>query len=242
MPTYNIVNQGTDNTGETAIDSVLNRLVGSNATIVFPPGTYRLTELVVESGTSNLELIAPRGARLIPGRSGENLRWIDVYSQGFVLDGFELDMRTTSVPPFVRMNDRAGDWELRRLITRGKVRSATDTNIGSNDSSDARSYFRLSAAAGTRGLIQDCYFHEGACGPTQAGNRRAILVESADGDLVFNRCWFELWAENTIYAKKPEGAFRIFNCFFRNTQNGMRLGGNTAVRNCVSIKDGQHPI
>ncbi|WP_433633009.1 hypothetical protein [Halomicrococcus sp. NG-SE-24] len=242
MPTYNIVNEGGDNTGGTAIDSVLGGLVGSDTTIIFPPGTYKLNELVVESGTTNLELIAPEGARLVPGRSGDNVRWIDVYSNDFVLDGFELDMRDTPVPPFVRMNSESGDWELRRLVTRGKVRAATDTNVGSNDSGDARTYFRLSAAAGTRGLLQDCYFHEGSCEPTEASNRRAILVESANGDLVFNRCWFESWGENTIYAKKPAGALSIFNCFFRNTQNGMRLGGETAVRNCVSIKDGEHPV
>ena len=126
-------------------------------------------------------------------------------------------------------------------MTRGKVRGATDTNIGTNDPSDARTYFRLSAAAGSRGLLQDCYFHEGACEPTEASNRRAILVESGKGDLVFNRCWFEHWAENTVYAKQPEGRMQIYNCFFRNTANGMRLGGNSEVRNCVSIKDDEHP-
>ncbi|WP_227357428.1 hypothetical protein [Haladaptatus salinisoli] len=242
MPTYNIVDEGADNTGNTAIDSVLDRIVGDNTTIVFPPGTYKLNELVVPSGLNNLQLIAPDGARLIPGQSGDNVRWFDVYSYGFVLDGFELDMRDTEIPPFVRMNYSSGDWELKRLITRGKVRAATDSNVGSNDSSDARTYFRLSAAEGTRGLLQDCYFHEGACEPTEASNRRAILVESGKGELVFNRCWFELWAENTIYAKKPEGPLRIYNSFFRNTQVGIRLGGNSEVRNCVSIKDDQHPI
>ncbi|WP_227379412.1 hypothetical protein [Haladaptatus halobius] len=242
MPTYNIVEQGADNSGDTAIDSVLNNIVGSNTTVVFPPGTYKFNELVIQSGTDNLELIAPDGVRLIPGRLGDNVRWIDVYSYGFVLDGFELDMRDVAVPPFVRMNSAAGNWELRRLVTRGKVRVATDTNVGSNNSSDARTYFRLSAEEGTRGLLQDCYFHEGSCASTEASNRRAILVESAKGELVFNRCWFELWAENTIYAKKPEGMLKIYNCFFRNTQNGMHLGGNTEVRNCVSIKNAQHPI
>ncbi|WP_227356325.1 hypothetical protein [Haladaptatus salinisoli] len=241
MPTYNIVEQGADNSGGAAIDPVLNDLVGSDTTIIFPQGTYKLNELVVQSGTDDLELIAPDGARLVPGQSGDNVRWVDVYSRGFVLDGFELDMRNVAVPPFVRMNSAAGNWELRRLVTRGKVRAATDANVGSNNSSEARTYFRLSAAEGTRGLLQDCYFHEGSCAPTEASNRRAVLVESAKGELVFNRCWFELWGENTIYAKKPEGMLKIYNCFFRNTQNGMRLGGNTEVRNCVSIKNGQHP-
>ncbi|WP_458208946.1 Ig-like domain-containing protein [Haladaptatus sp. NG-SE-30] len=242
MPTYDIVEQGADDTGQNAIDPILGDLVGSDTTIVFPPGTYKLNELVVQSGTDDLELIAPDGARLVPGRSGDNIRWFDVYSNGFVLDGFELDMRNSAVPPFVRMNSSAGDWELRRLITRGKVRAATDTDIGSNNSSDARTYFRLSSAAGTRGLLQDCYFHEGSCEPTEASNRRAILVESSKGALTFNRCWFELWGENTIYAKKPEGKLKILNCFVRNSQVGIRLGGNTDVRNCVSIKDAQHPI
>ncbi|RBI60805.1 hypothetical protein DMJ13_17910 [halophilic archaeon] len=241
MPTYNIVEQGADDTGETPVDAVLNTLVGSNTTIVFPPGTYKLNELVVQSGANNLELLAPNGARLVPGQSGDNVRWIDVYSNGFILDGFELDMRNTLVPPFVRMNSTAGDWELRRLITRGNVRAATDTNVGSNNSGDGRTYFRLSAAAGTRGLLQDCYFHEGSCEPAEASNRRAILVESSKGALVFNRCWFEHWAENTIYAKKPQGQLKIYNCFFRNTANCMRLGGNSEMRNCVSIKDAQHP-
>ena len=241
MPTYDVVEQGADDTGQDAIDPVLDDLVGSDTTILFPSGTYRLDELVVPSGTDDLELVAPDGARLVPGRSGDNVRWVDVYSQGFVLDGFELDMRDVAVPPFVRMNSGSSDWELRRLVTRGKVRAATDTNVGSNTSSDARTYFRLSAAAGTRGLLQDCYFHEGSCAPTEASNRRAILVESAKGALTFNRCWFENWAENTIYAKKPEGTLKILNCFVRNSQNGMRLGGNTEVRNCVSVKDARHP-
>jgi hypothetical protein len=242
MPTYDIVEQGADDTGSNAIDGVLESLVGSDTTIIFPPGTYKLNQLIVASGTDRLELIAPDGARLVPGQSGDNLPWIDVYALGFVLDGFELDMRNTVVPPFVRMNSNSGDWELRRLITRGHVRAATDINVGSNDSGDARTYFRLSSAAGTRGLLQDCYFHEGACEPDEASNRRAILVESGKGLLTFNRCWFEHWAENTIYAKKPEGGVRILNCFVRNSQNGMRLGGNTVLRNCVSIKDAQHPI
>jgi len=242
MPTYNIVNQGADNTGNTAIDSVLDGLVGSNTTIIFPVGTYKLNDLTVPSGTNNLELIAPDHARLVPGQSGDSISWFDVYGNGFVLDGFELDMRGIAVPPYVRMNSNAGSWQLRRLITRGRVRAATDANIGSNNSSDARTYFRLSSAAGTRGLLQDCYFQDGACAPTEASNRRAILVDSSKGSLTFNRCWFESWAENTIYAKNPEGTVNIFNCFQRNTQNGMRLGGNSTVRNCVSIKNAQHPI
>ncbi|WP_266081641.1 hypothetical protein [Haladaptatus caseinilyticus] len=242
MQTYNIVNEGADNSGNTAIDSVLHEIIDENTVIIFPSGTYKLNELIVYSGLENLNLIAPNGARLIPGQSGDNVSWFDVYSSGFVLDGFELDMRDTEIPPFVRMNNEAGDWELKRLVTRGKVRAATDSNVGSGDSSDARTYFRLSAAEGTRGLLQDCYFHEGSCEPTEASNRRAILVESGKGELVFNRCWFELWGENTIYAKKPEGRLKIYNCFCRNTQVGIRLGGKSEVRNCVSIKDDIHPI
>jgi hypothetical protein len=241
MPTYDIADRGADKTGSTAIDSVLDPLVGSNTTIVFPSGTYKLNDLIVPSGTNDLKLIAPNGARLVPGRSGDNVRWMSVSSRGFVLDGFELDMRNTAIPPYIQMNSNSGNWELRRLITRGKVRSATDTNVGTNNSSDARTYFRLSSADGTRGLLQDCYFNEGACAPSESSNRRAILIESSNGDIVLNRCWFELWAENTIYAKKPEGALKIYNCYLRNTQNGMRLGGNTEVNNTVSIKDGQHP-
>ncbi|WP_423746979.1 hypothetical protein V5735_20290 (plasmid) [Haladaptatus sp. SPP-AMP-3] len=242
MTTYNIVEEGADDSGDTPIDSVLNNIAREDTTIVFPSGTYKLNELLVQSGVDNLQLIAPNGARLVPGQSGDNIRWIDVYSQGFVMDGFELDMRNTPVPPFVRMNYESGDWELKRLVTRGKVRAATDSNIRSGNSSEARTYFRLSSAEGTRGLLQDCYFHEGACEPDEASNRRAILVESGKGELVFNRCWFELWGENTIYAKNPEGPMKVYNCFQRNTQNGMRLGGNTEVRNCVSIKDDKHPI
>ncbi|SIR73158.1 hypothetical protein SAMN05421858_3486 [Haladaptatus litoreus] len=242
MPTFNIVDQGASNTGGSAIDPILTPLIGAETTIVFPPGTYKLNELVVPSGVGDFELIAPDGARLVPGQSGDNVRWIDVYSNGFTLDGFELDMRGITLPPFIRMNSDAGNWELRRLITRGRVRAATDTNVGSNNSGEARTYFRLSAAAGTRGLLQDCYFHAGSCAPTEASNRRAILIESAKGALTFNRCWFHQWGENTIYAKKPEGKFKILNCYFRNSQNGLRLGGNTEVRNCVSIKDNQHPV
>ena len=82
---------------------------------------------------------------------------------------------------------------------------------------------------------------KGRVAPDEASNRRAILVESGKGALTFNRCWFEHWGENTIYAKKPEGRLKILNSFVRNSQVGIRLGGNSDVRNCVSIKDAQHP-
>ena len=74
MPTYNIVEQGADSTGETAIDSVLSDLVGSDTTTLFPRGIYKLDEFVVPAGTDDLELIAPNGARLIPGQSGDDRR------------------------------------------------------------------------------------------------------------------------------------------------------------------------
>ena len=82
MPTYNIVSEGADKSGNTAIDSILDSLVGSDTTIIFPSGTYKLNDLTVPSGMNNLELIAPNGARLVPGRSGDNVRWISVSSQG----------------------------------------------------------------------------------------------------------------------------------------------------------------
>lgn len=241
MPTYNVVSEGADTTGRTPVDPILEDIAGSETTIVFPEGTYRLGNFTVGRGTDDLRLVAPEGARLVPDDAGDGAHLFDVYGDGFVLDGFELDMRGVEVPPLVRMWPAAGDWELRRLVTRGKVRAATDRSVGSGDWEEARTYFKLSAAPGSRGLLQDCYFHTGSCGQTEASNRRAILVEKSKGDLVFNRCWFELWGENTIYAKKPRGNLSIYNCFMRNTNNGLRLGGNTEVRNCVSIKDAEHP-
>ena len=113
MPTYDIVEEGVDKTGDTAIDAVLADLVGSNTTITFPPGTYKLNGLTVPSGTDNLELVAPNGARLVPGVSGDGVRWFDVSSNGFVLDGFEFDMRNTALPPSIRMNPDSGNWELK---------------------------------------------------------------------------------------------------------------------------------
>ena len=249
MTTYNVVTDlGADDTGSTAIDSAIEsngtygNTVASGNTLVFPAGDYLLNDLSVGSGVDNFTLKGEAGARLIPKDYGSNATspWISVQGNtGFEWHGFEILVNGRNPGP---VDIEADDFALSRLITRGEVHAETDGQVP-GDSSVARTWFSLwVSSAGSTGLIEDCYFAGGSNQSVDGGsNRRAILVDGGQGDLTINRCWFEQWGENTIYAKHPAGKLNIYNCYWRNTQNGARTGGNTEVWNCVSVKDAPQP-
>ncbi|SIR99703.1 hypothetical protein SAMN05421858_5054 [Haladaptatus litoreus] len=243
MATYNVVTDlGADDTGSTAIDSDIEPEVASGNTLVFPPGDYLLNSLSVGSTVSNFTLQGQPGATLIPkdwGGSNPTDPFVFVAGSGFEWHQFEIDVNGRN-PGVV---DIEGDnWELTRLVTNGQVHCETDGQAPSN-SDVARSWFSLWVpTSGAHGLIEDCYFHDGSNqSVSQGSNRRAILIDGGQGDITINRCWFEQWGENTIYAKNIAGHLNIYNSYWKNTQNGARTGGDTTVRNCVSIKDAPHP-
>lgn len=241
MTTYDIVNQGADDTGTNFIDPTLDDLVGSGDTVYFPAGDYLLESLTVPSGVTDFRVEGEPGTTIIPkdwGTSDSN-RLIDVQGDGFEMDSFAINVNGRN-PGTVFVE--ANDWEITRVATHGETHCETDGEAPGN-SSVARTWFRpVVQDAGHTGLIEDCYFHDGANQTvSQGSNRRAILVERGAGDLTINRCWFRQWGENTIYAKKPKGEVNILNCYQKNTQNGIRVGGGTLIRNLVSEKTARHP-
>ncbi|MFB9804141.1 hypothetical protein ACFFQF_00965 [Haladaptatus pallidirubidus] len=241
MAQYNIVDQGADNTGSNPIDPTLDDLVGSGDTVYFPEGQYLLNSLVVGSGVTNFTLKGSPNATLIPQDYGSNATnlWWDVTGDGFVADQFGIDVHGRNPGTmFVGCND----FELTRLATHGEVHCETDGQAP-GDSTPSRTWLRPEVPdSGHSGLIEDCYFHDGSNqSVSQGSNRRAILVEKGSGDLTINRCWFERWGENTIYAKNPRGKVTVLNSFVKNSQNGIRTGGNTEIHNTLVIQNERCP-
>ncbi len=237
-----------DKNGNEPIDSILDDLAGPDTIVTFPPGEYLLigndpnrspyNGFNVQSSYDGLELQGT-DATLVQTSRSDHSRWLDIKANNFVMSGFEIDFNQVEYPGNIRI--LADDWEFKNISFEGKCPMPGDETNGS--SSDARTLLRPAVATESgRGLIQDVYFNHGSAGDYEYSNRRAVFVGTdSKGHLVFNRCWFEMWGENTIYAKLPEGPLSIFNCHFQNTKDPIRAGAKTEVRNCTFVKNGPHP-
>ncbi|WP_227353516.1 glycoside hydrolase family 55 protein [Haladaptatus salinisoli] len=231
--TIDITEKGADPNGNEPIDDVLEDAMSDGATVEFPPGTYRVER--IETDHDDLELVGTN-ATLVPTNRQECTNLIDATGDGFVFDGFELDFREVAYPP--RIDVQADDWRFSNVVVRGHC----GTN-GKDMDVHGVSFMRpLVESEGATGTIRDVYLHEGSGPPGERSNRRAFLVKNDHcGHLVLDRVWLEQWGENTFYGNNVQGKTTIKNSFFRNTNVGLRVGGDTDIENCTFVKDGKLP-
>ncbi|MEA5407523.1 right-handed parallel beta-helix repeat-containing protein [Haloarculaceae archaeon H-GB2-1] len=92
------------------------------------------------------------------------------------------------------------------------------------------------------GLVQNVYMHQGSAPGDGQDNRKGIFLEHEnEGHLTIDRVWMRHWGENTIYCRSSPGKVTISNSYFHNTNAGLRVGGQTEVRNCTFVSDGPVP-
>lgn len=230
MPRVNVVDAGADPSGNEPIDPILDEHNEAETEFYFPEGRYRLNKFATDR-----DCIQFRGdnATIVPTERTSTEKLFEIYSTGFVLDGFELDMRECSYTPGLRI--KGDEWTIQNLVVRGRFRTnGKDMNV--HGVSFLKPYV---TDPDGKGVLRNVYLADGS-GP--AGKRsagRAVLVEGADqkGHVVFEQCWFEQWGENTLYANNHPGEITIRNCTFRNTNVGVRLGGNSTVEGTTFVRD-----
>lgn len=229
---------GADPTGSDPVDDAFERVLADGVELRFGGGTY-LVEGPLDVPHDDVALRG-EGATLVPTDRTEHERLLRLTGDGVVVEGFEYDVTDCAYPPGVTV--RAPNWALRRFVVRGEMNTRPhheETGV------KGRTAFRLATTdPDGAGLFEDVYLHEGCAPPGVADDRRAVLaVDDCVGALTLRRCWFERWAENTVYAQNVPGPLTVEDCFFRNTNVGSpRVGGDTTVRNCTVVKDGPVPL
>lgn len=235
MSRINVAEKGADPKGNTPIDDTINKHAAPNTELFFPEGTYLLDTFV--SDHDNLQFRGDN-ATLVPTNRQSMSNWFELHSDGFLMAGFEWDMRECDYPP--RFHLWGDNWTVKNIAVRGHV----GTN-GKNMDIHGVSFIRgwVTDENGT-GTFQNIYLADGSGPPGARTNRRAFLIEGAEqrGTIVFDRVWLEQWGENTLYANNHPGRTVVKNSHFENTNVGLRLGGDSLVKNCTFVRDYSVPL
>ena len=224
-----VVSAGADPTGDTSVNQVIENEFADGVTLLFPPGEYYLDPIGLAG--SNWSLVGRDATLIVPAYVDRN--WLAMDGDGWTVEGFTVDLSADGAAPVNFL--RGTDWTVRDVEF-----------VGQMDDPDYRSgnllYPEVRAPNAT-GLIENVRAMDGSAAPGESSNRAMTWFgQNNRGRLVWRDCAFSRWAENTLYGANSAGRLVVEDCLFRNTNVGVRIGGNTVVRNCRFDQRGQVPV
>ncbi|GAA0200345.1 hypothetical protein ACFFQF_00985 [Haladaptatus pallidirubidus] len=240
MTRINIIEEGADRTGEEPIDKILDEHNTSGTEFYFPEGRYRLDQFATDN--PNIQFRG-NNATLVPTQTTRMRNWFEIYGDGFVFDGFELDFQTCPYPP--RFHLEASGWRYENVIARGHCGTDGEDGKPRDMGIHGVTFLRIyeTDPDGTS-IIRNVYLPDGSGPPGARTNRRGILIanDQMKGTIRCENLWMEQWGENTIYANNHPGRVEIVDSYFRNTNVGVRLGGDSLVEGSQFIRNYDVPL
>jgi hypothetical protein len=235
-----LAEQGVAMDGSEPADEVLEEFDTEGMVLHAEDGDIRIDTWTPRS--AGLELTG-QGARLLPTERSEPLsEWLYFDADRFLLEGFTFDFRTCAYPPKAVFD--APNWTMRNCTVRGSMGlPETPTGSTAGRKQAGRGYSFLFCPTGGVGLIQNCAFPDGGADPDGNGNRFGFIsnLEKMSGTLIYDGVYMAGWPNNTIYHHNIAARLEIRNSFFRNTNAGIRVGGDTLLTNTTWVRDGPVP-
>lgn len=231
--TVNIADRGADVSGTRPINDVLAATHGSDRELHFPPGRYRLNPITLAG--SNWAMTGEDATLVVPGSVRRS--WLSVNGSNWEIDGFTIDLQAEGAAPSTYL--RGTDWEFRNAVFRGTMSDPTYGEPGE----DGGLLYPAVTDRGATGLVENVEMADGSAEIGEASNRTGIWFgENNRGHLTLRGLHAEKWAHNTLYAEASAGPVTIEDSLFRRTNVGVRVGGDTVVRNCVFVQDDGVPV
>ena len=226
----NIVEAGADKSGKEPINGVLKEVHGDDVTIRFPPGRYRLDPISLEG--SGWTMVGDDATLVVPGRV--NRVYLYLKGSDWTFDGFTIDLSADGAAPSSYL--LGTDWEFKNVEFVGQM---DDPDYWGDHSNLMYPAVRSEDAVG---LIENVSAMDGSADPGESSNRGLTWVgPNNKGKMIWRGCRFSKWAENTLYLAESDGPILVEDCFFKNTNVGVRIGGTGVVRNCLWMQDGRVP-
>ena len=226
----NIVEAGADKSGKKPINGALKKVHGDDVTVHFPPGKYRLDPITLAG--SGWTLVGDDATLVVPG--SVNRDYLYLKGSNWTFDGFTIDLTADGAAP---TNYLLGtNWEFKNVDFVGQMGDPQYRG-------DSDLLFPAVKSEGATGLIENVSAMDGSAAPGESSNRGLTWFgPNNKGKMIWRGCQFSGWANNTLYAAESAGPVLIEDCLFENTNVGVRIGGNTVVRNCLWRQDGRVPI
>jgi hypothetical protein len=224
-----VVEAGADPNGDTPVNDVIEREHGDGVELYFPPGEYLLDPISLSG--SNWALVGDDATLLVPGDVDRT--YLSLSGDGWRMEGFTVDLTADGAAPV--NYPRGTNWTMRDVEFVGRM---DDPDYRS----DSDLFFPAVESSGATGLMENVVATDGSADPDGSSNRGLMwLGQNNQGTLTFRGCHFSNWANNTLYAANSAGRIVIEDCLFENTNVGVRIGGNTVVRDCTWKQDGPVP-
>ncbi|WP_254768141.1 right-handed parallel beta-helix repeat-containing protein [Salinilacihabitans rarus] len=225
----NIVEAGADDTGNRAINDVLDRVHGSGKTIYFPPGRYLLRSF--RTAANDWTWVGEDATIVVPG--SENRNYLFFEGDRWTFDNFTIDLTASGAAPI--NYPRGNDWEFKNVVFEGQM-DDPEYRAGSN------LLYPNVDSAGATGVIENVIATDGSADPGDSSNRGGLWAgPSNEGHLIVRNSHFRHFANNTLYVANIPGRVTIDGCLIEDSNVGVRIGGNTAVRDTVFDQRGPVP-
>ena len=218
--TVDIVEEGADDTGSTAINGVLESVHGTGETIYFPPGEYLLEPF--STGASDWTWIGEDATFVVPNSvTGSYLR---LSGDNWTVEGIDVDLSAPDAAPTNRF--RGNDWVVRDLEFVGQMGDPGERGGSSLLYMDV-------ADAGRSGLLENVRAMDGSADVGESSNRGGLRIVGSEGDITLRNVAVSGFANNSMYFHNMPGHLRLEGCLLRDTNTGLRIGGNTTVVDTV---------
>lgn len=231
----NIVEQGADDTGSTPVNDVLTSVHGDGETIYFPAGTYLLDPIRLSG--SNWKLVGDGPGETIirvPDRvNGSNDRYLSFSGSNWEFDGFTIDLSSPNAAP---VNYLTGtDWAFRNVQMKGQMGDPATRQ-------ESNLFYPNVTSSGATGLMENVEMKDGSADPDGSSNRGGMWFGTYNvGHMILRGLHMEGFANNTLYASSSDGTVTIEDCYFKNSNVGVRVGGGMTIKNSVWVQDGNVP-
>lgn len=224
-----LVTAGADPTGEISVNQTIENEFKDGVTLLFPPGEYFLDP--VSLGGSDWSLVGEDATLVVPDYVQRN--WLAFDGAGWTVEGFTIDLRAENAAPVNFL--RGTNWAFRDVEFVGQM---ADPDYRSGN----LLYPEVQAPDAT-GLVESVRATDGSAGTGESSNRALTWFGQNNlGTLTWRDCTFSGWAENTLYGAASAGRLVVEDCLFRNTNVGVRVGGNSVVRGCRFDQRGPVPV
>ncbi|WP_224270993.1 right-handed parallel beta-helix repeat-containing protein [Haloprofundus salinisoli] len=220
-----------DPTGNESVNDAFEEAVGKNTKVVFPEGVYLFDRLSRFYEAENTAVVG-EGDVTFTVPDGYDYYILSLRGTGVHFENVTIDYTAPETDASVAFQSD-DDFLVKDVHFKG----VRDADGGSN--------FCLLAAVTSpegEGVIESVQCPDGAKDRVRKGGM--WLYRSHSGALTINRCSFEGFSDNGIYASGPggrgNGPVRVENCFFRNNNvSNIRLGTpGSYAENCTIIVDG----
>lgn len=222
---YDVTEAGADPTGSELVDDTLNRLIGDDTLLQFPPGTYRMEDIAVED-VRNFGMVG-HDATLQLDRRGRAIFMRFNRVADILVDGFSIDNTADNTAAWFDLKCTGGDNVVRNYTVEGFVDVYQQANGFTIMVEGSDTSLELDNVDLSKGAITST--------ATFVFPRREYYDPSRGaGSLTFRNCKMKNWGNEGLYASTHEGPLKIIGGEYAN--NGIvqvRIGGGNAPERAI---------